>query len=48
MQNNQADAELVINDLLNQLARLSKEKAIATALVAQYKKELDEIKSAKK
>jgi len=46
--NKGANAELVINDLLNQIAQLSKEKAIAVALNAEYKKELDELKSAKK
>ncbi|UYL94192.1 hypothetical protein PK52_gp17 [Geobacillus phage vB_GthS_PK5.2] len=42
------DVNLVIQDLMNQIAQLSREKAILTALVKQYEKELDELKKEKK
>lgn len=37
------DANLVINDLSNQLANKSKELAFANALIEQYEKQLDEL-----
>lgn len=36
--------ELVINELLSQIAALSRERAVLAALVAQYQQELDKVK----
>lgn len=44
---NGVDANLVIDNLLNQIVQLSKDKAIASASATQSKNELDEIKSEK-
>lgn len=44
MENKGANVELVINDLLNQIAQLSREKAVSIALATEYKSQLDELK----
>jgi len=41
------DVNLVVQDLMNQIAALSREKAILAALVQQYEKELKELKNEK-
>lgn len=45
--NNQqgADANLVIDNLLSQIGQLSKDKAVLTSLATQYKQELDDYKA---
>lgn len=39
-----ANAEMVINELLSEVAQLNKDKAIANVLATQYKQELDKLK----
>jgi len=41
------DVNLVVQDLMNQIAQLSREKAILAALVKQYENELNELKKEK-
>jgi len=41
------DVNLVVQDLLNQISQLSREKAILAALVKQYENELNELKKEK-
>lgn len=42
------DVNLVVQDLMNQITQLSREKAILAALVKQYENELNELKKEKK
>lgn len=41
------DVNLVVQELMSQIAALSREKAILAALVKQYEKELNELKKEK-